>query len=211
MRKFRWFLSISFLLLCVAAVFAFRDLGQWLMLDEPLRASKAIVIMGGGIPFRAMEAAELYKSKWAGEVWITQGKVDSADLAMARIGITQGSEDNTNQLILEKLGVPPGAIHLIPERVQNTVAEEKAVVRYSGSSLQAPLILVTSKYHARRLRVIWDKAIGKGVPLIVRYASEEPYDASRWWSNSGDALSTFKELFGILNAQAGFPIEPRDR
>jgi hypothetical protein len=49
------------------------------------------------------------------------------------------------------------------------------------------------------------------LPLIVRYSSAETYDAARWWSNSSDALATFKELFGILNALAGFPVEPRDR
>jgi uncharacterized SAM-binding protein YcdF (DUF218 family) len=207
MRK----LAILLLLFACLGIYALRHLGLWLELDEPLRPSRAIVVMGGGIPFRAMEGADLYKAKWAGEIWITQGAINDADLALERIGVSQGSEQDTNQVILEKLGVPPGAIHLIPERVQNTVAEEKAILHYAGPSQQAPLILVTSSYHARRVRVVWDKVNGKAWPLIVRYSSEETYDAARWWRNTGDAFATFKELFGILNAQAGFPIEPRDR
>jgi uncharacterized SAM-binding protein YcdF (DUF218 family) len=207
----RRYFAIVVLLIAALGIYALRHLGEWLELDEPLQPAKAIVVMGGGIPFRAIEAANLYKAKWAGEVWITQGAINSASILLARIGIPQGTEEDTNELILEKLGVPTDAIHLIPERVQNSVAEEKAILHYAGNSLRVPLILVSSKYHTRRLRVIWDKVNGKDAPLIVRYAPEEPYDAARWWSNTSDALSTFKELFGILNAKAGFPIEPRDR
>jgi len=190
------------------SLYGFRHLGEWLELDEPLRPAKAIVVMGGGIPFRVMEAADLYKAKWAGEIWLTHGVLNSGDLALARIGIDPDADPDTSMLILSKLGVPPASIHMIPERVDNTLDEEKAILHYAGAS-RAPLILVTSKYHARRVRVLWDFAGGKNTPLIVRYTAQEPYDAARWWTNTGDALATFREFFGILNARAGFPIAPR--
>lgn len=201
------------LLLAAAGVgiFAFRNLGEWLVLDEPLRPSQAIVVLGGGIPFRVMEAADLYKAKWADEIWLTRGAANSGDLALARIGLDPDSGPDFSHVILSKLGVPPEAVRTIPERVNNTMAEEKAILLYAGSN-RLPVILVTSKYHARRVRVIWNLMTGKdAAPAIVRYTPEEPYDAARWWSNTGDALATFRELFGIVNARAGFPIAPRDR
>jgi uncharacterized SAM-binding protein YcdF (DUF218 family) len=204
--------SAVLLLLAVASVgiFAFRHLGEWLELDEPLRPSKAIVVMGGGIPFRVMEAADLFKAHWAGEIWLTQGAVQAGDAALARIGLAPETDSDFDRAILSKLGVPNEAIRVIPDRVENTLAEEKAILRFAGPALQAPLILVTSKFHTRRTRVIWNLTAGKDAPAIVRYTAEEPYDAARWWSNSADALATFKELFGILNARAGFPISPRE-
>lgn len=210
MRKIRWLLSI-FLLLCAGAgIYAFLHLGQWLELDEPLRQSKAIVVMGGGIPFRAMEAADLYKAHWADQIWLTTGADNnSGQLALARIGMAPDSEEETNHLVLTRLGVPPEAICVIPEHVDNTLAEEKAILHFVGPGSRAPVILVTSKFHTRRTRVIWNLIAGKA-PVIVRYTAEEDYDAARWWRNSTDALATIKELFGILNAWAGFPISPRE-
>ncbi len=125
MQKIRWILSI-FLVLCAGlGIYAFRHLGEWLELDEPLRQSKAIVVMGGGIPFRAMEAADLYHAHWANEVWLTTGAgTSSADLALARIGMPQGTEEEMNYQILSRLGVPAAAIRVIPDHVDNTLAEE---------------------------------------------------------------------------------------
>jgi uncharacterized SAM-binding protein YcdF (DUF218 family) len=213
MRKTSGIVAICFLLAAGTGIYLFRHLGWWLELDEPLRPSTAIVVLGGGVPFRAMEAAEIYNAKWANQIWITQGAIDSRDRALARIGLAPAREYEANEMVLTKLGVPLESIHVIPDRVDNTVEEEKAILHYASldHSGKAPsLILVTSKYHARRVRVIWDLVSGGRAAAIVRFTAEESYDAAHWWNNSGDALATFKELFGILNARAGFPVQPRE-
>lgn len=208
-RKSRAIAAICFLLAAGAGIFMFLHLGEWLELDEPLARSKAIVVLGGGVPYRPMEAAALYKAKWADQVWVTRGALRKGDLAMMRLGLQAVPEYETSELILGKLCVPAEAIRVIPDPVENTVEEEKAILRYTGNDPHS-LILVTSKFHTRRARVIWDLT-GRGrAPLIVRYAPDETYNAARWWSTSGDALATFKELFGILNARAGFPVQPRE-
>jgi uncharacterized SAM-binding protein YcdF (DUF218 family) len=200
-------------LLCVTAmcVFAFRHLGLWLELDEPLRPSAAIVVLGGGVPFRAMEAAGLYHAGWAKEVWLTQGTVDKRDLAMAAIGFTLNAEYESSRAVLEKLGVPPAAIRIIPGQVDNTLSELRAILRYAQSHTSGAVILVSSKFHARRLRVIWGQVAGKRRTAIVRFTPADPFDADGWWRTTSDALVTFRETFGIVNAWAGFPIAPRER
>lgn len=209
-HRFALLAAIFLLLLAAVSLYGFRHLGYWLELDEPLRKSQAIVVLGGGTPYRAMEAADLYKAKWADQVWLTEGAPDGRDIVLARIGIEPSPEYEYNELVLTKLGVPKEAIRVIPDRVENTVAEEKAILRYAGSDQRDSVILVSSKAHTRRVRVVWDSIGGNRVAAIVRYTQEEPYDAARWWSNTSDALATFRELFGILNARAGFPIEPRN-
>lgn len=209
MSKIRVIVTICLLFAAGTAIFMFRHLGEWLEIDEPLRRSAAIVIFGGGVPFRAMEAADLFKAKWADQVWITRGALDNRERAMARIGLDPPPEDEINGMVLAKLGVPPASVHVIPDHVDNTLAEEKAILRFAGAGAGS-LILVTSKYHARRVRVIWNLVSGGRVPAIVRYTAEENYNAARWWSNSVDALATFRELFGIVNARAGFPVKPRE-
>jgi uncharacterized SAM-binding protein YcdF (DUF218 family) len=203
--------------LCAAAVLSFlslRHLGEWIELDDPLQHSRAIIVFGGGIPFRAMEAASLYHAGWAGEVWLTQGTPADRDIALAQIGLPETPEHEFSRSVLVKLGVPPQAIQVIPEPVDNTAAEVQAVMRYAQAGSGSPLILVTSKFHTRRVRVIWNAMAhgraGGGV-AILRYPPKEPFDAAHWWRTTTDAIVTFRETFGILNAWAGFPIAPRER
>ena len=43
------------------AAFAVLEAGAWLVVEDPLQPARAIVVLGGKVPFRAMEAAKLYK------------------------------------------------------------------------------------------------------------------------------------------------------
>jgi hypothetical protein len=61
------------------------------------------------------------------------------------------------------------------------------------------------------VRVIWNALAGKKTRMVVRTTPREAYDEDHWWRTSTDALTTFREMFGILNAWAGFPIAPRER
>ena len=194
----------------VLGVFAFRHLGLWLEVDEPLRQSRAIAVMGGGFPFRAAEAAALYKAGWAREVWLTQGSRNDRDRALEEFGIPVIYEHESGRGLLLKLGVPAEAIQILPERVNNTLSELQSVLRYAGSGAAEPLIIVTSKPHSRRVRVIWD-TMATGRAAIVRYTPRDRYGAAVWWHDSKDALETFREAFGVLNAWAGYPIAPRER
>jgi len=191
--------------------FALLYLGQWLELDEPLRHSGAIVVVGGGVPFRAMEAARLYHSGWAPEVWLTQGLPDESSVTMEKLGIPVTPEYELSRRVLLKLGVPAGVILVVPGFVDNTLAELKAVHSYAQSHRTDAVILVSSKYHARRMRTIWNSFSDAAPPAIVRYPYGEAFDGRRWWRTTTDALATFREAFGILNAWAGFPIAPRER
>jgi len=115
-----------------------------------------------------------------------------------------------NRQVLENLGVPPQSIEIIPQPVDNTLAELRAVLHYAGRQAPGPIIIVSSKTHTRRVRVIWDK-IGTPAQLaIVRYTPKDTYNPVRWWASTRDAQTSFRDMFGILNAWAGFPISPRE-
>jgi uncharacterized SAM-binding protein YcdF (DUF218 family) len=59
-------------------------------------------------------------------------------------------------------------------RILNVVAREMR--RVGGKRV----ILITSKYHTRRVQTIWSKLVGDYPHAIVRYTS---YDPDRWWRN----------------------------
>jgi hypothetical protein len=191
-------------LLCMltTSVWAFRHAGRWLELNEPLQHAQAIVVLGGGLPFRPIEAAKLFQAGWAPQIWVTDGGTDAGDDALARIGIIANRECDRSQLIMQRMGVPAAAMHVVPGIVDNTESELRAISRYAGSS---PVILVTSRYHARRVRVVWNP-VARRSPMIVRDAELDPYNANRWWARTDDAIATSREIFGILNFYAGSPV-----
>ena len=205
------FLSIStatLLAFAAAFVFALPAAGRWLVVADPLQPARAIIVFGGHVPFRAMEAAALYKQGLAREVWLTQGTEHAEDVALERLGIDRPREHEISREVLVRSSVPEEAIRLLPEAVENTAAEVRAVASYLKSVGDGRLILITSKAHTRRVKVLW-RSLAPGAPeAVVRYAPGDPFQSDRWWHNTKDAESVSHEWFGLLNAWAGFPLEP---
>ena len=98
----------------------FRNVGGWLVVADPLKRARAIVVLSGGAPFRAMGAASLYHQGWAPEIWITTGYDRSASEAYVRLGVPYTQESEYSRRVLEKLDVPAGAIRILPTPIRNT-------------------------------------------------------------------------------------------
>src|SRR5436309_13458338 len=63
------------------------EAGAWVVVEDPLEPARAVVVLGGGAPLRAMEAAKLYNQGWAHEVWLTPTSLFSEDSGPAQPGI----------------------------------------------------------------------------------------------------------------------------
>ena len=183
-------------LVCLAGVML-RYLGTWLVVDDPLEHAAGVVVLGGGFPWRAAKAAELYNQGWAKEVWLTEGSKNDRDKALEAFGMPQAAEFESGRWLLRKQGVPDDRIRIISQPVDNTYSELKAVLAYAGPHGR-PVIVVTSKAHTRRVRVIWNSIAGSNkVRMIVRSTPSEPYDQDHWWRTTTDALVTFRETSGF--------------
>lgn len=204
-------LLLSLALVAVLAPGGMSGLGHWLVVADQMEHGRAIVVLGGHLPFRAMEAASIYRQGWAPEVWVVREVGRAEEGVLARLGVQVIGEDTYNREVLERLGVPPGAIRLLSEGAQNTVEEVRLIAREVGRIGGDRVILVTSKPHSRRVRATWRALVGNSPQAVVRYATEDPYDPSRWWRHTRDALAVSREVFGLINVWAGFPIrqEPR--
>jgi uncharacterized SAM-binding protein YcdF (DUF218 family) len=200
------------LLACAAGVvvltpFALRAIATSLIVEDTLQPARSIVVLGGQVPFRAMEAAATYHQGWAREVWLTEGAIYEEDRALSKLGIERDPEFKYSRLVLERLEVPSAAIHILPGANQNTADEVRTIARELKARGGSRVIVITSKYHTRRVRVLWRSLAGSGTEAIVRYTPDDPFDASRWWRNTNDATRVSHEWFGLLNAWAGFPLK----
>lgn len=203
-----WWILGSCLVLVAILVFVFLEIGNWLVVDDPLAASDVIVILNGQMPQRALEAAQLFQGKFAPQVWITRSAEDPAE-ELQQMGIAYLGEAFYDRKILIQKGVTPEAIRVLDQPSYNTqdeIAKISAAARAEGLH---HIIIVTSKAHTRRVRLIWKKIVGGDPSLIVHYANGDRYDGGHWWRHTQDALDVLRETTGIANAWAGFPLQHR--
>jgi len=185
---------------------AFLEVGRWLVVEDPLAKVRAIAVLSGRMPLRALEAAKLYRQGYASEIWLTHSS-DPGETLEA-MGIPYAGEEYYNTLVLIHEGVPAAAIHVLNPPTVNTVDEVQVISagldRQQGNDRS--VILVTSKAHTRRARLLWRKLASKQTRAITRAASDDPFDPGHWWRTTSDALDVVREVLGLLNAWAGLPL-----
>lgn len=203
-RAATWLLVVA--VLALGATLVFRGIGQWLVVQDPLESADAIAVFSGSMPYRAIEAAQIFKQGLAPEVWLT--KPAGPEEELKDLGVEYRSEEIYNAEVLNKLGVPASSIRILDEPIVDTEDEVRVISRELERAGKKRAILVTSPPHTRRVRTLWKELVGTGPRAIVRAAPEDLYDAAHWWRDTRDALSVVRETLGLLNAWAGLPVRP---
>ena len=190
----------------ILGIVIFLGVGRWLVVEDPLVKARAIAVLSGAMPIRAIEAAKLYREGYAPEIWLTHSAEPAATLD--EMGIAFAGEDFYNARVMVHEGVPAGAIRVIEPPIVNTADEINALAEALGNEKERSVIIVTSKVHTRRARLLW-KRIGSGRgSAIVRAASADPCDPRHWWRTTSDALDVVREVLGLMNTWAGLPLHP---
>jgi hypothetical protein len=146
-----------------AAYWALRNVGRWLVVDDPLKPARAIVVLNGLLPYCAMEAAQIYRQSWAPEVWLFPDDPTGAEEAFASLGIHYISEEEYDQLL------EPPATNI--ENDFEFLRDE--LRRQSGDTV----IFVTSPVQSRRVKVIW-RSVVRGCPRRGRRNSRPDWGPS---------------------------------
>jgi uncharacterized SAM-binding protein YcdF (DUF218 family) len=194
------------LLLAVVGVVVFRNVGHWLVREDALGRADVIVVLSGGMPFRAQAAAGVFKSGYAPAVWVSRPLGPREELAA--LGIQFVGEEEYNRKILVQQGVPDSAIRIFPDTIVNTQDEVEEISQEMRRDGKHTVIIVTSPQHTRRVRALWRKLVGDDPRVIVRAAWDDPFDADHWWRTTADVLAVVRESMGLLNVWAGLPVRP---
>jgi uncharacterized SAM-binding protein YcdF (DUF218 family) len=192
--------------LVASLLIVFFGVGRWLVVEDPLEKAHAIVVLSGRMPIRAIEAARLYRQGYAPQVWLTRPEEPAASLES--MNILDAGEDFFNSRVLIHEGVPSDVILRLEPQINNTADEVRAVSEQLARENESVVILVTTKAHARRVRTLWNKLSGGRGRAIIRATPEDPFDPAHWWRTSSDALDVVREVLGLLNAWANFPLHP---
>lgn len=188
----------------ILALVIFFGVGRWLVVEDPLTKARAIVVLSGAMPVRAIEAAKLYREGYAPEVWLTHSTEPAETLE--GMGIAFAGEDHYDTLVLIHEGVPAEAIHVLERPIVNTADEIKVAASALARAKGQAVIFVTTKAHTRRVRLLWRRLAPNQAQAIVRAASGDSFDPRHWWRSTSDALDVVREILGLLNAWAGLPL-----
>lgn len=209
-----WKVRAAILIALAGAVTAglcvFLAVGDWLVVRETATACPAVAVLGGSQPLRAFKAAELYRQGLAKEIWLTNANLDLERTVLRELGIPVTPEYEQSRQVLAFLGVPPPAVRPFGPEVQNTAGEIRAIAAEARRRGFDRVIIVSSQWHTRRIRILWDKLVGRYPEAIMQCSTIEPYDGRRWWSTTDNVLNVAREMGGILNAWLGFPL-PTER
>lgn len=196
-------------ILAGSGTWAFRRVGLWLVVQDTLEPAQAIVVLSGRVPIRARQAAEIYRQGFAAQVWVTRPPSPAEELK--QMGIFFVGEDFYSEKVLLHMGVPSDAIRVLEKPALNTEQEVLQIAEEVRREGGRRVIVVTSKPHTRRVKAIWKAKVGESPRLLVRYAADDDYDGARWWRHTTDALDVVREVLGLANVWAGFPVRPSPR
>jgi len=200
-------LLAAMLLVVFAHVPILRALGSFLIIEDPLRPAAAIVALGGQTPFRETEAARLFAQGWAPKLIVVPGALWEEQQALSELGIKIPDAWEISREVLLKKGVPSSAIIISKGRAEGTLEELKLAFNTIGRG-NKPVILVSSKFHTRRVRLTWGYVTRGESASIIRAAVGDPFDPARWWRERRFILSVVREYLGLINYYAGFPVAP---
>jgi UDP-N-acetylmuramyl pentapeptide phosphotransferase/UDP-N-acetylglucosamine-1-phosphate transferase/uncharacterized SAM-binding protein YcdF (DUF218 family) len=198
------FTGIGFLILLLLsplyAPILLSGIGKYLVTDESIKASDAIIVLSAGIPERVLEAAELYRQGLAPKIFLTKMKRSAAHhYVESALNIDLPDEDEMNIQILRRQGVERETIFVAAEEI-NCTEDEARVLKpmFEAQGIQS-ILLVTSKYHTKRAFKIFRLILGKEIQVTPVPSRYDTFDAERWWRKREDARSVAFEYQKLLS------------
>ena len=165
--------------------------GQFWLVNDPAVQADALIVLGDDnyAGDRAAHAAELYRMGLAPVV------VASGRALRPYAGIAEMMERD-----LESHGVPAASIVKLSHRGENTREEAEALAGLIASRGWKRVLIVTSNYHARRARFIFERVLPTDISVHVSSADDSEFDPSRWWETRQGRKLFSSELLGYVVA-----------
>src|SRR5881397_3008604 len=189
--------AVALAAVSVAAILA---AGRVLVVADPLPPrADAIVILAGSVPDRALEAADLYRSGLAPRVVVTRERLPPGQAALRARGVRLPEGDELTVTALRGLGVPSPAIVVLRRRAVSTESEARTIARWACARRLRRVVVVTSRAHSRRARLILRQALGPGIAVAMHPSRYDAFASARWWRVRRDAKIVLSEYEKLAN------------
>jgi uncharacterized SAM-binding protein YcdF (DUF218 family) len=188
--------SLLFVVVLCGAVYVarypiLRLVGEGWVIDDPIVRADAILVLSDDNFYadRATRATQLYRQGMAPVV------VASGRRLRPYAGIAELMEHD-----LVERGVPKDKIVRFAHDADNTKDEAKALAQFSAQRKWRSVIVVTSNYHTRRARYIFNHVFPAGTVVRVTGAPDGDFDPERWWQKRISIKALTREWAGMVVA-----------
>jgi hypothetical protein len=175
----------------------------FLALNAPISAGGLVV--EGWAPDYALEFAKAeFTRNHYDKIFVTGGPLESgAPLSeyhtYAELGVA----------ILQKMGVNSNLVEAVPAPLVKQDRTFTAAVYLkkwwvAHGQVPAKVNLLTLGPHARRSRLLYEKAFGKSTEVGIIAIPPRNYDADEWWRSSAGVRTVLDEVFAYLYARLLF-------
>ena len=179
--------------LLLLGIIALRGLGSFLVYEDPLEKADGIMILGGTMYERQLEAVDLYKDGWAPRLFMLREISDWGEVELMNRGIEYLSVVDVQVDVMERLGVPRDRITIL-DRANSTAQEADILRDLALREKFTKVIIVTSKQHTRRARLVMNRRMQEiGVKVIVRPSRYDRANVDRWWTERSTLRFTLFE------------------
>lgn len=202
-------IAARLILLCLVAtvllgVFACRNVGRYLVVDEPLQPADALVVLAGARVDRWLEAVDLHRAGKGKNILLSPGYLEPAEVRLRANGIDYPAATDLIKNAMVQMGVPASAITSIPEGMDNTAHEAVFAARIARQHGWKRIIVVTSPYHTRRSLFAFQRELeGTGIEVQVRATRYDEVDPEAWWKRRHDFRYVTWELQKLIAYRLG--------
>lgn len=169
-----------------------------------------LLVVEGWAPDYAFEAAmQEFKRNHYDKVCVTGGFLDAgAVLSEYKTFAELGAA------VLLKLGLGTNEVQAVPAprvRRDRTYISAASLHRWLEQQTQPAthIHLITEGVHARRSRLLFEKALGPGVTVSVTAMPERDFDERHWWRSSAGVRGVIGEILAYGYARLWFR-EPKE-
>jgi uncharacterized SAM-binding protein YcdF (DUF218 family) len=170
-----------------------RAAGAALISEDPISPGDVIVLTNNNSEACALEAAALYRESVARRI-VLGVCTDCAPLKgrILELGIPYLDPPTLARLILEKSGIPPAAITVLPGRVDGTEAAVDAISRFVQQHGVQPIVVVTARSHTARTRWLLRRSVPRGT-VLVRSSRFDEFSTADWWHDRNQSREVVME------------------
>lgn len=181
--------------LCAVVYFArhpiMRYAAESWVVNDPAAHADAILLLGDDNFYadRATRATELFRQGVAPEI------VASGRRLRPNAGISELLEHD----LIER-GVPKEHILRLAHDADGTREEAVALEKLVEDHKWKSIVVVTSNYHTRRVRYIFQGVFPPSVAVTVASAHDGDFEPDRWWEKRKSIKLFARELLGMVEA-----------
>jgi uncharacterized SAM-binding protein YcdF (DUF218 family) len=184
------------------SIFIVPNLGQWLVVNDEVKKSDIIVVLMGSVYDRILEAVDLYNEGYSDKIILINSYITAKDIIINR-GIKAYGDTLLSKMAATDLGIPEEDVLILEGNSRSTQDEALTIREYIRNNREIEsIILVTSKYHSRRAKQIFKKALSVLDKEIDIYSSPSKYDPSnvnQWWKDREDIEWVVSEYLKLAN------------